>query len=228
MGADARFQLSDSVQLQAETYRQTNLVTTAQRKVLEARGQWKNEGFTTSAGVRAASETDGKGKDASVRQLVTDISYELLDKQLLLRASNELDMGSHADGGRVSFPNRLILGFDYKLNPQTTVFAQHELARSGELKADNTRIGLRTQPWTGGEVATSLGNQAGLDGGRLYANLGLVQKVQISEEWAADFGVDRSQTLRGTAISLFNAAQPLASGTLGTSGFSSALSSTMA
>lgn len=226
MGADARFQLSDSVQLQAETYRQTNLVTTAQREVLEARGQWKNEGFTTSAGVRAASETDGKGKDASVRQLVTGISYELLDKQLLLRASNELDMGSHADGGSVSFPNRLILGFDYKLNPQTTLFAQHELARSGEIKADTTRVGLRTQPWTGGEVATSLGNQTGLDGGRLYANLGLVQKVQISEEWAADFGVDRSQTLRGTAISPFNAAQPLASGTLGTSGFSSASSNT--
>ncbi|WP_370584306.1 hypothetical protein [Polaromonas sp. CG_9.11] len=226
MGADARLQLSDSVQLQAETYRQTNLVTTAQREVLEARGQWKNEGFTTSAGLRAASETDGKGKDASVRQLITGIGYELLDKQLLLRASNELDLGSRADGASVSFPNRLILGFDYKLNPQTTLFAQHELARSGELKADTTRVGLRTQPWTGGEVVTSLGNQAGLDGGRMYGNLGLVQKVQISEQWAADFGVDRSQTLRGSAVSPFNAAQPLASGTLGTSGFSGATSNT--
>lgn len=226
MGADARLQLSESVQLQAETYRQTNLVTTAQREVLETRGQWKNEGLTASAGVRAASETDGNGKYASVRQLITGLGYELLDKQLLLRASNEQDLGSHVDGGSVSFPNRLILGFDYKLNLQTTVFAQHELARSGELKADTTRVGLRTQPWTGAEVASSLGNQTGLDGGRVYANLGLVQKLQISEQWAADFGVDRSQTLRGSALNPFNTAQPLASGTLGASGFSSASSNT--
>lgn len=229
IGADARLQLSDSVQLQAETYRQTNLVTDAQREVLEARGQWRNEGLTTSVGMRAASESDGKGKDASVRQLVTGVGYEMPDKKLTLRASTELDMGSQAAGASVTFPNRLILGADYKLTPQLTVFGQHELARNGNLKADTTRVGLRTQPWTGGEMAASLGNQTGLDGGRLYGNLGLVQKVQINAQWAADFGLDRSQTLRGNAANPFSAAQPLASGTLGAPGgnsFSGANSAT--
>ena len=218
IGADARLQLSETVQLQAEAYRQANLVTDARREVLEARGQWKNDGLTTSAGLRAASETDAKGKDASVRQLVTGVGYEMLDKRLTLRASTELDVGSHADGGSVTFPNRFILGADYKLNSQLTVFGQHELARSGALKADTTRVGLRTQPWTGGEMAASLGNQTGLDGGRLYGNLGLVQKLQINEQWAADFGVDRSHTLSGNAISPFSASQPLTSGTLGAPG----------
>ena len=216
LGADARLQLSDTVQLQAEAYRQSNLVTDARRNVLEARGQWKFQELTTIAGLRAASETDGNGKDASVRQLVTGVGYEMLDKKLILRASAELDVGSQADGASVTFPNRLILGVDYKLTPQLTVFGQHELARSGDLRADTTRAGLRTQPWTGSEMVASLGNQTGVDGGRLFGNLGLVQKVQINEQWAADFGVDRSQTLRGTAtVSPFSAAQPLASGTLG-------------
>jgi hypothetical protein len=151
-----------------------------------------------------------------VRQLITGVGYELLDKRLTLRASSELDIGSHANGASVAFPNRLILGADYKLSPQVTVFGQHELARSGDLRADTTRAGLRTQPWTGSEMAASLGNQTGADGGRLFGNLGLVQKVQIKERWAADFGVDRSQTLRGTEVaSPFSAAQPLASGTPG-------------
>ena len=230
IGADARLQLSDSVQLQAETYHQENQVTNAQRDVLEARGQWKNEALATSAGVRAASETDGKGKASSVRQLIGGVGYEMLDKQLTLRASTELDVGSR--GESATFPNRLILGVDYKLNPQLTLFAQHELARSGALSADTTRVGLRTQPWTGAEVATSLGHQAGLDGGRLYGNLGLVQKLKIDEQWAADFGIDRSQTLSGAAASPFNAAQPLASGTTssvssaGSSGFPGALPTT--
>ena len=221
LGADARLQLDESVELQAETYRQTNLVTTAERDVLEARGQWKNEGLTTSAGVRAASETDGKGQSASVRQLITGMGYELLDRKMTLRASNELDLGSHASTQSTTFPNRLILGVDYRINPQVTAFAQHELARSGELKADTTRVGLRTQPWTGSEMTSSLGNQTGTDSQRLYGNLGMVQKVQINEQWAADFGMDRSQTLRGAAANAFGPAQPLASGTIGGSGFSS-------
>ena len=224
LGADARLQLSDTVQLQAEAYRQSNLLTDARRDVLEARGQWKLQEFTTSAGLRAASEADGKGKDTSVRQLVTGVGYELLDKQLTLRASSEVDIGSQANGASLAFPNRLILGADYKLSPQVTVFGQHELARSGDLRADTTRAGLRTRPWTGGEMAASMGNQTGEDGGRLFGNLGLVQKVQINEQWAADFGVDRSQTLRGTAVaSPFSAAQPQVSGTqgAGSSGFTS-------
>ena len=214
IGADARLQLSDTVQLQAEVYRQENQTNNAQRDVIEARGQWKNDGLLTNAGARVASESDGKGKEASVRQLVGGVAYEMLDKQLTLRASTEINVGSQ--GESLTFPNRLILGIDYKLNPQLTVFAQQEFARSGELSATTTRVGLRTQPWTGGEVATSLGNQSATDTGRLYGNLGLVQKFQISEQWAADFGIDRSQTIRGSSASsasAFGSAQPLASGT---------------
>ncbi len=214
IGADARLQLSDTVQLQAEAYRQENQINNAQRDVVEARGQWKNDALLTNAGVRAASESDGKGKEASVRQLVGGVAYEMLDKQLTLRASTEINVGSQ--GESLTFPNRLILGIDYKLNPQVTVFAQQEFARSGELSATTTRAGLRTQPWTGGEVATSLGNQSATDTGRLYGNLGLVQKFQISEQWAVDFGIDRSQTIRGSSASsasAFGSAQALTSGT---------------
>jgi uncharacterized repeat protein (TIGR01451 family) len=224
IGADARLQLSDTVQLQAEAYRQENLTNNAQRDVIEARGQWKNDALLTSAGVRAAGESDGKGKDASVRQLTGGVAYEMLDKQLTLRASTEINVGGQ--GESLTFPNRLILGIDYKLNPQVAVFAQHEFARSGELSADTTRVGLRTQPWSGGEVATSLGNQSTTDSARLYSNLGLVQKLQINEQWAADFGIDRSQTIHGSSgssASTLDAAQPLASGTAsaGAGGFSS-------
>ena len=214
IGVDARLQLSDTVQLQAEAYRQENQTNNAQRDVIEARGQWKNEGLLSNAGVRMASESNGKGKDASVTQLIGGVAYEMLEKQLTLRASTEINVGSQ--GESLTFPNRLILGIDYKLNPLVTVFAQQELARSGDLSASTTRAGLRMQPWTGGEVATSLGNQSATDTGRVYGNLGLVQKFPINEQWAADFGVDRSQTLRGSAASTasaFGSAQPLASGT---------------
>ena len=74
-----------------------------------------------------------------------------------------------------------------------------------------TRVGMRVLPWTGGEVAASVGNQATLDSGRLFTNLGLVQKWQVSEFWQTDFAIDRSQTLKLTAPPL-NPNVPLASG----------------
>lgn len=213
LGADARINLSDSIQTQAEAYRQQNQINNAQRDVAEARVQWSSEGLTTQAGLRTAQESDGKGKEASVRQIIGGVGYELLDKRLTLRAGTELDVGSQSDSDSVAFPNRLIVGADYKLTPLTTLFVQHELARSAALKADTTRAGLRMQPWSGGELAASLGNQASLDGERLYGNLGLVQKWQINQQWRTDFGIDRAQTLRGVASNPFNAAQPLPSGT---------------
>ena len=208
--------LSETAQLQAETYRQENQRTNAKRDVLEGRGQWKNEGLTTQAGLRTAHESDGKGKEASVRQLIGGVAYEVPDTALTLRTTTELDVGSQ--GESVAFPNRVTLGVDYKLNPQLTLFAQQEFARSGERKADTTRVGLRMQPWTGGEVLSSLGNQTGTDGGRVYGNLGLVQKWKISEQWAADFGIDRSQTFSGASASPFTSAQAPTSGTLNSSG----------
>jgi hypothetical protein len=95
-----------------------------------------------------------------------------------------------------STPDRLILGADYKLTEQTRFFAEQELARSSQLAANSTRAGLRTQVWDGGEVASSVGNNSINDAGRLYGNLGLVQRWRINEQWQTDFSLDRSQTLR--------------------------------
>ena len=215
-GADVRLKMSDTLQIQAEAYHQENQVNAAQRDAVEARAQWSNDGLTANVGVRVANETNNSGADTSARQLIAGVGYELMDKQLALRASTELDVGSHGDSA--TFPNRLILGIDYKLNPLTTFFVQHELARGAEskegiaIKEDTTRVGLRLQPWSGGEVAASVGNQSKLDSGRMYGNLGLVQKWQINEQWSTDFGLDRSQTLGGAASSNASTAQALTPG----------------
>ncbi len=226
IGADARYKLSDSTQLQGEVYREQNQTTGAQRDVVEAKSNWYNDGLSLSGGARIATEADGQGREATVRQILGGVGYELLDKRLTLRANAELDGGGSDNGvaptGSTStaFPNRLILGADYKLTSTVTVFGQHELARGDEFKADTTRVGLRMQPWTGGEVLGSLGSQSSLDGNRLYGNMGLVQKWKITDEWAVDFGVDRSQTFSSSSPTGFQAAQAPASGTAGGSGTS--------
>ena len=212
IGVDVQVKVTDQFSIKAETYTQDNQVSNAKRDVAEVLGTWSADGLNVNGGLRMANENSGTGTSNQARQLLGGLGYDLLDKRLTLRANTELNLSGQTDSQ--SFPNRLILGADYRLTPQTTLFAQHELARSSVLQADTTRVGLRTQVWEGGEVASSLGNQAGTDGNRLFGNLGLVQKWKLNDNWSVDFGIDRSQTFSSSPAGQFSAAQPLASGTL--------------
>jgi hypothetical protein len=106
------------------------------------------------------------------------------------------------------------LGTDYKLNEQSKVFAEQEFARGENIAANTTRVGLRTQPWTGGEMSASVGRDINNDAERMYANLGMVQRWQINEHWQTNFSIDRTQTLYNTATPL-NVDTPLPSGSGG-------------
>lgn len=60
-----------------------------------------------------------------------------------LRSSAEINLGSNES---TDFPNRYVLGADYKLNEKTQLFAEHELARGELISADTTRVGMRVRP----------------------------------------------------------------------------------
>ena len=212
IGADARYKLSESVQLDGQMYRQDTLTNSAQRDVVEGQVQWRKDELTTQAGVRVVHDEDGTGKKNESNQALAGIAYELFDRRLRLRANAEVDVTGQAES--VDFPNRLLLGADYKLTPLTTVFGEQEFARGENLSANMTRVGLKTQPWAGAEIAGTLGNQFINDGTRLYSGLGLTQKWQINQHWQTDFLIDRTQTLKADVTPL-NPNVPLASGSVG-------------
>ena len=213
MGVDVRSTLSETLQLQGEAYRQDTLNTGARRDVAEGRVEWRKDALSMNAGLRLARDEDGVGVTRDSRQVILGAGYEMLNKKLTLRGGAEIDL-SGSGGESVDFPDRYKLGLDYKVTEQSTLFAEQEFARGKRISADITRVGVRTKPWSGGELAASLGNDLNNDAGRLFASLGLTQKWQISEIWAADFGVDRVSTLKNSGVVPQNLNVPLTSGTL--------------
>jgi hypothetical protein len=196
IGADGRWQLSDTQQLQGQAYKLQNLSTGAQNTVLEGRMEQKlSDDLSAYYGARGSQDTSLAGATPS-RQLIVGAAYTLLEKKLALHAAAEI--GAEATVG-ASMPDRLMLGADYRLTEKTRFFAEQEFARGVQIAANATRVGLRTQVWTGGEVTSSVGNSSFNDAGRLYGNLGLVQRWRINEQWQTDFSLDRSQTLRDSA-----------------------------
>ncbi|MGH6611987.1 MAG: hypothetical protein ACRECQ_17225, partial [Burkholderiaceae bacterium] len=122
IGADARYKLSDSIQLDGQLYRQELLTTGAQRDVAEGQVQWRRDALTTQGGLRVVHDEDGAGKNTESNQVLAGVAYELFDRRLRLRAKAEVDITGEAES--VDFPNRYLLGADYKLTPLTTVFGE--------------------------------------------------------------------------------------------------------
>ena len=113
------------------------------------------------------------------------------------------------------YPDRTLLGVDYKLTRETSVFADYEHANGATFDSDMTRVGLRASPWQRAQLSSSVSQQFTENGARTFANLGLTQGWQINERWAVDFGVDQSKTLRGANSYNFNPNTTLASGAHG-------------
>jgi hypothetical protein len=78
-----------------------------------------------------------------------------------------------------------------------------------------TRVGVRSTPWSGSQLQSSVNRDFGEYGPRVFANVGLTQTFQVGEAWAMDAGVDRSDTLTGADAERFNPNVPLVSGAIG-------------
>lgn len=208
MGVDARLKLSDTLQLKGQAYEQETLGTGARHTTIEGRADQRiGDNLNVYYGARTAQDQSTAG-DTQSNQVIGGAAYSMLDRKLTLRGTAELSNGK---AGSVNMPDRVTLGADYNVTQQTRVFAEQEFARGELISANTTRAGLRTQPWSGGEISASVGNSTSNDAGRLYTNLGMVQRWQITEQWQTSFNLDRSQTLRNTATPL-NLNAPLPSG----------------
>lgn len=212
IGGDARVKLSDTLKLQSQAYQQTSLQTLVQHSLAEARLDQKlTDSLSAYYGARTVRDTTAAGVAQSSNQMIAGTAYSMWDKKLTLRGSAEVATGT---AGSVNSPNRLIFGTDYQVTKQSKVFVQHEIARGQALAANTTRVGVSTQPWEGGEMTASLGNQLNNDSQRVYGNVGMLQRWQINDHWQTNFSIDRSQTLRSNGVVPTNPNAPLPSGTM--------------
>jgi uncharacterized repeat protein (TIGR01451 family) len=209
-GGELRLKISDTLQVLAEVYREESLgVVEARRDVLEGRFNHNMRSMTAYYGARLAYDDNGLGLTRDSEQAIAGGSYTFAAPKVTMRADAEINVGKAQSW---NFPDRVNLGVDYNIFAQTKLFVEQEISRGEYINNNITLAGLRTQLWDGSEMAASLGNQNSLDSGRLYSNLGLVQKWTINEFWNADFGIDRAKTLTNTAPIALNSAILRASG----------------
>jgi uncharacterized repeat protein (TIGR01451 family) len=211
-GVDARYKFTEAVEVSGEVQHQDVLASDANRLLVSTDVRYEKEGYSAGVGLRHVDDKDASGDERVSEQAFVTGSVDFWDGLITLRGSHDATLGGK--DASVDYPARSILGVDYKLNNDTTLFAEYEHAEGSQIEADTTRVGVRTRPWERTQVKSSINTQATEYGPRTFANFGLTQGFQWKDNWAFDIGVDQSNTLRGPDLEPLNPNAPLASGSM--------------
>ncbi len=220
-GLDGRVRLNDRWSVLAQALRQELDATDAKRDMASAEVRRETQLTNLGGGLRHVSQDDANVGHATSEQGFVNGSIKLLDSRLTLRGEQDLTLSGAS--GINDFPARSLIGADYALTPDFSIFADHERAQGGKFSSDMTRIGVKASPWSHAQVSSSLNQQFTENGARTFTNFGLTQGWQVTDRLALDFGLDQSRTVRGDS-NVFNASSAPAFGTVG-AGSSSVISS---
>jgi hypothetical protein len=208
-GVDATYRVTDHVSVSGQGYRQYDLLNGAERDMAEAQAKYAAKSYSMQFGVRQATDSMGDGSVNRSTILNAGGSLNLLEDRLTLRITHDQAV---ANNNNADFPTRTILGVDYKLTAAVTLFAAQEFTFGAQEDTQSTVLGMKSTPWKGGQLSSSVSQQNSENGERVFANLGLLQKWQVTDNWSVDGGLDRSQTLKHPGNYQFNTNVPPASG----------------
>ena len=211
-GVDARYRITDRISAEGEMQHQRVLASDATRLLASAELNLQKDGYSAGAGLRHVADEDASGDERISDQATVRGSVDVWSGRVTLRG--EADATLAGNDASVDYPARGILGIDYHMSGDTTVFAEYEHADGDQIEADTTRFGVRTRPWERTQVTSTLNSQATEYGPRTFANFGLTQGFQWRENWLFDVGVDQSKTMRGPDLEPLNPNAPLASGSM--------------
>jgi uncharacterized repeat protein (TIGR01451 family) len=211
-GIDARYRITPDISVAGEVQHQRVLTSDATRMLASVDARLQKDGYSLGAGVRHVADEDSAGEERVSDQAFVTASYDLFAGKVTLRGAGDATIGGN--DASADYPARSVLGLDYHLTSNTTLFGEYERAEGRDIEADVTRIGVRTRPWERTQITSSFNSQATEYGPRSFANFGLTQGFKYKDHWAFDVGVDQTSTVTGPDLAPVKPNAPLASGSL--------------
>ena len=212
LGVEGEGRVSERFSLRGEAAWQQQLQTEDIRNLVRGAVLYDHGNFNASLGVMHAEDKfeDGDSRVSDLAEI--GLSQRILDGRVLLRATSTTAISGTADSA--DFPDTMVIGTDIKLGSKVELLTEYERSEGRDIESQMTRVGLRATPWQRAQLQTTLNNELSEFGPRLFANVGLVQGVQLGERWLLDIGVDQSNTLSGSDLRQLDTDRELASGSL--------------
>ena len=194
-GADLNYRITKPLTIGGEVYQQDNLATGEVQNMAEVRARYAPGKYDLLAGLRRADDSLSDGETNRSDQIFASMKYQLTER-ISMRIKRDQSIGSNDDA---NYPTRTTIGADYKLNDASTLFVDQEWTYGSTIDTETSRVGIKTSPWTGGQIGSTMEQQTTENGVRLFSTTGLKQTWQVTKQWSVDAGLDRSVTIRKTS-----------------------------
>ena len=198
-GFDFSYQAGKTLLVGGRAYKQENLITEAERQLGEANMRLNSGSLTYIAGLRSVTDTFSDGRELASDQMTAGMEWKTLGSRLTLKLLR--DQSISASNDNADYPTRTALGAEYRLSASSSLFAAQEYAQSDTMDYEATRAGIKTVPWEGASMNSSLERQFNENGTRVFSNFGLTQNWKLSDTWGLSAGLDSKDTLRNTQTS---------------------------
>ena len=195
VGVSVRYLIDEQQSIVSSMSQLDNLDNDNQRIKNSVAWHKTNEDSQLSIGFHHLQE-QAAGVEKSSQTIRVGGSKAFYDGKLSLLT--QLDKALDSDGSPEQNPDRLKLGLDYELSDTVTLYAEQELAKNDLTKTRNTRVGMKSNLWEGGNVRTDLVSENSDQGGgsaRNYAVLGLSQHWKVNDQLHLDFNIDKSKSI---------------------------------
>ena len=216
-GTNMLFKLAERFGINTQAFQQKTMGSDTERNHVAAEGLYQAQRGGVSLGASYTRDERAAGDEESTL-LTAGANRNFLNGRLLLDTRVETALSQAADNAEsIDYPNRYLFGASYRLTDATDVFVQHEITDGDDINTNTTRAGMRTRPWRGAALSSSVAQTIDEFGPRTFAVMGLQQGLILDENWSLDFSVDRSQTIQdvsGRDAAPINPNQPVASGSL--------------
>ena len=193
MGADARYNVSEDVSVTASLWRDDSLTDLRRRDAGQAQLGWRSESTDLRIGIARFSDRYADGLEGNSTVLEGGATQRLLENRLELSAASSIAL---EDTESIDLPVHHRLGASYALTSDVRVKGVYEIAEGDAIDARTLRSGIEVQPWTGGRISTSIGQQDIAEfGKRSFAAFGVAQSFAVTEALIIDATLDGNRQI---------------------------------
>lgn len=208
-GGDIRYKLTDQFSVSSAATRQQALSTGNINDSLNNQLTWKRKAQALGVGLTTARDLLANG-DKNLSRLLTANASSQIGNRLTVQASREQALGAGVNSS--NYPTRTTAGATYMLSEKVALDIAQDWTQGAKQNSSSTRVGLKSSPWSGGQLFTRYEQSLDESGVRSFANMGLKQQWTVTKKWRVDLGLDRVQTLKHPGAYSTNPNAPLASG----------------
>jgi uncharacterized repeat protein (TIGR01451 family) len=198
IGFDTRIKTGGPLVYSLRANRNNYLDTGNERDLLDGDVTYSQKNQVYKTGLRRVIDRNADGTETISDQLTAGAKWFLMDRRLVLKLSREQALNSSSNENS-DYPTRTTLGTEYQVSSKLSLIGVHEVSDSSANRSESTKAGVRSTPWKGGSINSTVEQKYSDESLRMFSAFGIKQTWQATKELSLSAGFDKTTTIKDSS-----------------------------